>query len=845
MPLAGSLSLSKRASAGRMWKSASGPLPPLRKSLPEPMDASLGELVVTPLASGRQQLLGADEWISSSPTPLSGRSDAFSRPGSRGGLLSPLRPIGRSASEAALGAAAPSPGSKSARSPFSSGKSPVSKLQIAEAARISALSAVDASTWSPASIARQPGAELAPGGASPIAKRPPSSQGASPSSSSSAKSAAASSAKASVPSAQVAASLSEMVVYPPTLPCTVDLNVDANEVAVPVGKWSDDQHLEIIMDGVLCTATVKVAVPGCNGVSVVLRVGLQASAGSSTRIAPDATALRDWTVVRLQGSEQCDLGKLPPPKSGARLKSPHGRASPSTSAFNWQETMDRAWALSSSSSSQSEEVSVETALASGNVAACDVDFLRGLSLRARVRCEVRQDGVASVTVDVDGDLRLRPRLRAAGLAAMSKLYSEARTCYCAGDVVAGLQKCQGALEVAKGRPAGPLSRVLGDVLNLMGSMHLQRRRADLAVRCLNHALTVRSSSQGGTNSDNRGLASTLSVLGSAHQAMGASGQACDAFQRAADLLEPLVAAGEESAGVERSSVASALAAALQGLAGASRAVGQLQRARRALERSLALREGVYGANHALCAVSLHNLGAVLQELSETRECIRCYQRALAVEAKVYGASHQTTAATLGNLGAAHSQAGEHRCAANCHWRALEIQEQSCGESEHPAVATSLHNLGNALVALGELQKAASCFWRALAIWTRASGGACTDVAATLHSLGSLYRGLEDPDAAARCFAAALRIRDATLGNSHPETARSRHCLALVQMMAAPSSIGGGARAAALPAASLVGAFSRLESAATALPELQAAAATLLQTLGVRHPWSRRRIRNNR
>lgn len=574
----------------------------------------------------------------------------------------------------------------------------------------------------------------------------------------------------------------------PRTPRSVEVSVEGQEVAVPTGIWAPDGHLEVDAAHAVCTITVKTGLSGKGGINVVLRVSLLAQEDRA-RFEATSESLSSWMVIRVAGSEECDIGRLPPRRDGNAPRAPM----PGSCQHEFCEGADGTASEGLVSRGRSGEVGVQEALALGP-SACVAEFDHGLTLQVSASCSVTSVGQATLRLEVQGDLRLRPRFWPGGIQGMLRLYKAARDHFRAKEDLSALQKCEEAVTIADALTPRP--REMGDILNLMGALHLRRNSPGLAVKCLERALLVRERTA--SSSQDLGMAATLSTLGSAHQAQGAFVEALRCHERACSILEVTVGNSDP-----------AYASALQSLGSVHRMLGNHADARAHFESALAVREKTLGPEHHANATTLNNLGATLQSLLDDRGAIRCYQRALAIEVKAYGRAHVTTAATLSNLGSAHGRLGEHQCAIDCHNRALTIQEDILGR-EHPSVAATLHNLGNALVASGNGQDAARCLWRALSIWSKALGPAHPDIAATLHSLGNVYRATSSPESAAKCFAGALRIREVVLGPTHPETARTRHCAALVGCA--------------------------LGEQTASLRELQAAAASLLASLGGRHPW---------
>jgi len=591
----------------------------------------------------------------------------------------------------------------------------------------------------------------------------------------------------------------------PRTPRCVEVSVEGQELAVPPAQWLLPERAILVSAGsAVCTATVKAGLSGKSGVHVVLRVGLAVLEDNLHFDLSSAASLDGWVVTRITGAAECDIGRLPSRGSSPRVPQP------GACQHTWSDTSQGGGSSSSSGSRGPNDVNgpeevptLQEALTFGS-AGCAVDFQSRLQLRVRASCNVQSSGNASLRVEAEGELQLRPQLRAIGRLAAARLYTAASAAFSAGEDLKAIQMCEEALMKLDGLKSPP--RELGDVLNLLGALHLRRGSPALAIRCLHHAVALRSKDASTLVSVGKELlpkasctlAATLSTLGKAQQLVGAHVEALNCQARAAALLE--AALGPDD---------SALATVLHSLGGAHNALGQYEEALQCFERALGIRTKALGEHHPLRASSLNNVGAALQRLGQHRKAVSCYQRALAIERRAYGGWHPTTAATISNLGTVHQLLGDHRCAIACHSCALAIQEKAVGP-EHLSVATTLHNLGNALASTGRGLDAARCHWRALAVWCRGLGPAHPDVAATLHSLGNVYRGLFDSEAAGRCFAGALRIREAALGPTHPETARTRHCAALVGCVAGDQ-----------PAA---------------LHELQATVRSLQASLGAKHPW---------
>jgi tetratricopeptide (TPR) repeat protein len=119
--------------------------------------------------------------------------------------------------------------------------------------------------------------------------------------------------------------------------------------------------------------------------------------------------------------------------------------------------------------------------------------------------------------------------------------------------------------------------------------------------------------------------------------------------------------------------------------------GAYAAARPYLERALAIREKVLGADHPATATSLNNLGGLLDSQGAYEAARPYLERALAIKEKVLGADHPATATSLNNLGALLDSQGAYEAARPYYERALAIREKVLGP-EHPNTRTVRGNL---------------------------------------------------------------------------------------------------------------------------------------------------------
>jgi len=301
-------------------------------------------------------------------------------------------------------------------------------------------------------------------------------------------------------------------------PRAVEVRVEGQKVTLPDGVWFPEGHLGIEARDAVCTVTVKTGLPGKSGVNVVLRVELVAQpafGNGGVRFQRTPEALKSWAAVPVNGASECDIGPL-----SARGSSGPRIPTPGSCKHEWSD--DIGGEVLGGSTSSTNQLTPEIALSLGPES-CSADFFHGLVLDVTATCLVNENGSAALRVEASGVLRLRPRLRPIGYDGIVRLYKAARAHYCAGEYAESTRHCEealamadalvstgGARKVSSGRSS--TLREAGDILNLLGLLHLQRSSPAAAVGFLQRALVIR---QEHAVVGDLGVAATLSSLGTA------------------------------------------------------------------------------------------------------------------------------------------------------------------------------------------------------------------------------------------------------------------------------------------------------------------------------------------
>jgi CHAT domain-containing protein/Tfp pilus assembly protein PilF len=186
--------------------------------------------------------------------------------------------------------------------------------------------------------------------------------------------------------------------------------------------------------------------------------------------------------------------------------------------------------------------------------------------------------------------------------------------------------------------------------------------------------------------------------------------------------------------------------------------GKYAEATESARRALALCERLYPKErypdgHPDVALSLNNLGVLLNKQGRLEESLTCLQRALAMRERLYPKErypdgHPQLAHCLNNLGLLLQDRGQLDEARPHLERALAMYERLYPKGRypdgHPQLATSLNNLGFLLRARGSLEEALPYYEHALAIRERLYPKerypqGHPDLALSLNNLGALLR----------------------------------------------------------------------------------------------------------
>ena len=211
-----------------------------------------------------------------------------------------------------------------------------------------------------------------------------------------------------------------------------------------------------------------------------------------------------------------------------------------------------------------------------------------------------------------------------------------------------------------------------------------------------------------------------------------------------------------------------------------RSQGKFDRAEPLFAKAVAILRTVPGSEHEYLPHAINNLAVIYDDQGKYAEAEPLYREALAIWERTLGPEHPDVANAYSNLAALGYATGDFAGAEANARKALAIREKSL-PAGHPAIGEGLNNLAAFLYAQKKFDEALPLYERALAIWRAALGDEHPMIANGLNNVASLYRLQRRNAEAEPLFARALAIREKALGPDHPDTGSSLNNLGLLYL----------------------------------------------------------------
>ncbi|HEY2881337.1 MAG TPA: CHAT domain-containing tetratricopeptide repeat protein, partial [Pirellulales bacterium] len=196
------------------------------------------------------------------------------------------------------------------------------------------------------------------------------------------------------------------------------------------------------------------------------------------------------------------------------------------------------------------------------------------------------------------------------------------------------------------------------------------------------------------------------------------------------------------------------------------------------ERSLKVREKIYGPDDLKLADTLDSLAMLNKELGNYQQAAAQYQREAKINEKQLGPADPQLAETLNSLGLVEVEIAKYDDAVKALKQALAIREKALGPSD-PLTGQSEHNLAGAYASADDYQAALTHLQRAQKIWEKAYGIEHANTAACYCTFGDVYRSLGNFSQAISFYRKSLTIREKLLGPESEEVAQTLNNLGLL------------------------------------------------------------------
>ena len=260
------------------------------------------------------------------------------------------------------------------------------------------------------------------------------------------------------------------------------------------------------------------------------------------------------------------------------------------------------------------------------------------------------------------------------------------------------------------------------------------------------------------------IADSLIKLGNVSYSRGCFEEAKDYYNKSLEIRQGIF-------GTDHITVASCL----NNLGCVYSALGDHQSAKDFYQRSLKFEERMHGKMHSRIADSLCNLANEFSELGITDEAFQYHHRALEMRKELYFPNHFLISESYNNLGIMHKGMGQFEEAMHYFEAALCIREKVL-PSEHPATADLLDNLGQLCMEQGELEKAKEFHLRACDIRIESLGSEHCKVGNSFLNLGLVHEHCFELDDATRFLKRALEIYSSSYPSDHHRKALAQECL---------------------------------------------------------------------
>ena len=199
-----------------------------------------------------------------------------------------------------------------------------------------------------------------------------------------------------------------------------------------------------------------------------------------------------------------------------------------------------------------------------------------------------------------------------------------------------------------------------------------------------------------------------------------------------------------------------------------------------VQQAVTVAQSTFGAQDRHVALSLNELGLVLEELEKYADAENAFRRSLEIFAKVSGSQSEDVASQFNNLGNLYRIQARYTDAEKLLQQALQLHEKLRGPND-PEVATTASNLAVVFMAEAKYAEAEPLYRRAIAIDEKAQGVEPDEIATDFNNLADLYSKQGKYSDAEQLFLKAIGIDTRALGKDHPTVALRMANLATIYL----------------------------------------------------------------
>ena len=161
-------------------------------------------------------------------------------------------------------------------------------------------------------------------------------------------------------------------------------------------------------------------------------------------------------------------------------------------------------------------------------------------------------------------------------------------------------------------------------------------------------------------------------------------------------------------------------------------------------------ENTSDTTSAQYATALHKTGNIALLYGDTQTALQYYQKSLAIRENLYGKSHPDCGASLANIGNALQNMGKYADAIDYLLRGAEIDKKFFGEKSQ-FYGEDMHNIGNSYYGLRDYANAEKYYLEAAKIKAATVGENDYDYATTIVMLANLYGDLGQNETAMKYY----------------------------------------------------------------------------------------------